>query len=958
MKPLRLILSAFGSYGGRECVDFEKMKLGLFLITGDTGAGKTTIFDGITYALYGQTSGRRREGDMMRSQYASDTDETYVEFTFSELGKVYTVRRNPVWLRRSRRKNKDGEYALTKESARVELTMPDGKAFPGKMKETDQKIVEIIGMDMNQFSQVSMISQGDFMKLLLADSKERKKIFSQIFPTEIYWLLQNRLSEQEKQMSVGLENIRRDCQRDIENVQCLPDSSYKEAWKEKGAFSDVDNKPVLELLEAMEQEAEQQEDALRASMTVVEKLLSAEREAQEKELRRKRLLEETKILENELPQIQDKVRAAGQVLEAVRARYDTEWPKKQEQQLILNREMPEYDRLDQEEAALKQLAQMLQNSVAAAKRAEEKEAETKKLRERLERQQEVLKDSGIRLNQANQKLEECQGKMVLLTGLWNKKPLWEKFVSENEAAVKKAEESLSAYKEASRRHEQLYEQFIASQAGLMARQLVEGEPCPVCGSLHHPALSQDEGAAGHRTTVPNKDADKMIDRSMVDQAKKVREAAEKAVEKARLKCQKLSEEGAALKSGILNDADSILEAPDRLFEEGNFWKSIFDIGHDSQRALQAARQQAQQIKKECDCFEANTKKLKALEKEQEQLGTEHTEMLQRQASLSAEKKSREESLSAMKSKMSFSSKNEAVKCLSNLNREMEQLKNALERAEADEKTWTGTLQLNRGQFSERQQMRNQAETEANDAKEKYARLLETSGWPAETEHLALETRREQLTETEKNIYSIRRTNKRIYERLSRLLKDYGGEQENFARIHHLSRIANGQMAGMARLDFQTYMQRRYFQQMVYAANRRLAEMSGHQFLLECRSLENLGRQGEVGLDLDVYSLVNDSTRDVKTLSGGESFMAALALALGMADVIQQEAGKIHVDTLFIDEGFGSLDENARNQAIRILNELAGGDRLVGIISHVSELKEQIEQKILVSKNDRGSHLVM
>ncbi len=958
MKPLRLILSAFGSYGGRECVDFEKMKQGLFLITGDTGAGKTTIFDGITYALYGQTSGRRREGDMMRSQYATDTDETYVEFTFSELGKVYTVRRNPVWLRRSRRKNKDGEYALTKESARVELTMPDGKAFPGKMKETDQKIVEIIGMDMNQFSQVSMISQGDFMKLLLADSKERKKIFSQIFPTEIYWLLQNRLSEQEKQMSVGLENIRRDCQRDIENVQCLPDSSYKEAWKEKGAFSDVDNKPVLELLEAMEQEAEQQEDALRASMTVVEKLLSAEREAQEKELRRKRLLEETKILENELPQIQDKVRAAGQVLEAVRARYDTEWPKKQEQQLILNREMPEYDRLDQEEAALKQLAQMLQNSVAAAKRAEEKEAETKKLRERLERQQEVLKDSGIRLNQANQKLEECQGKMVLLTGLWNKKPLWEKFVSENEAAVKKAEESLSAYKEASRRHEQLYEQFIASQAGLMARQLVEGEPCPVCGSLHHPALSQDEGAAGHRTTVPNKDADKMIDRSMVDQAKKVREAAEKAVEKARLKCQKLSEEGAALKSGILNDADSILEAPDRLFEEGNFWKSIFDIGHDSQRALQAARQQAQQIKKECDCFEANTKKLKALEKEQEQLGTEHTEMLQRQASLSAEKKSREESLSAMKSKMSFSSKNEAVKCLSNLNREMEQLKNALERAEADEKTWTGTLQLNRGQFSERQQMRNQAETEANDAKEKYARLLETSGWPAETEHLALETRREQLTETEKNIYSIRRTNKRIYERLSRLLKDYGGEQENFARIHHLSRIANGQMAGMARLDFQTYMQRRYFQQMVYAANRRLAEMSGHQFLLECRSLENLGRQGEVGLDLDVYSLVNDSTRDVKTLSGGESFMAALALALGMADVIQQEAGKIHVDTLFIDEGFGSLDENARNQAIRILNELAGGDRLVGIISHVSELKEQIEQKILVSKNDRGSHLVM
>ena len=177
MKPLKLILSAFGSYGGTECVDFEKMKQGLFLITGDTGAGKTTIFDGISYALYGQTSGRRREGDMMRSQYASDTDETYVEFTFSEMGKTYTIRRNPTWFRRSRRKNKAGEYALTKESAKVELTMPDGKVFPGKMKETEQKIVEIIGMDMNQFSQVSMISQGDFMKLLLASSKDRKEIF-------------------------------------------------------------------------------------------------------------------------------------------------------------------------------------------------------------------------------------------------------------------------------------------------------------------------------------------------------------------------------------------------------------------------------------------------------------------------------------------------------------------------------------------------------------------------------------------------------------------------------------------------------------------------------------------------------------------------------------------------------------------------------------------------------------
>ena len=223
---------------------------------------------------------------------------------------------------------------------------------------------------------------------------------------------------------------------------------------------------------------------------------------------------------------------------------------------------------------------------------------------------------------------------------------------------------------------------------------------------------------------------------------------------------------------------------------------------------------------------------------------------------------------------------------------------------------------------------------------------------------AVQGRKERITEKEKKIYSVRRNNEHIRQRLKALFEDYGKDQEEFAVLRHLSRVANGQMAGKARIDFQTYMQRRYFKQIVSAANQRLAGMSGGQFLLECRDLGNLGRQGEVGLDLDIYSLVNDRVRDVKTLSGGESFIAALALALGMADVIQRQAGKIRVDTLFIDEGFGSLDDRARNQAVQILGELAGKDRLVGIISHVSELKEQIETKIIVKKKGGGSRIFL
>ena len=967
MKPLKLILSAFGSYGGTECVDFEKMRQGIFLITGDTGAGKTTIFDGISYALYGQTSGRRRDGDMMRSQYASDTDETYVEFTFCEMGKTYTIRRNPTWERRSRRKNKAGEYALTKESAKVELTMPDGKIFPGKMKETDQKIVEIIGMDMNQFSQVSMISQGDFMKLLLASSKERKEIFSRIFPTKIYWQIQNSLAEQEKEMYLELEDVRKACRHELENVQCLPESSYREAWKEKGTFSDVDNSEWMNLLKAMIEESETFEKDLKKSLEKIDQILAAGKDFEAKELRKEQFLAEMKRLNDELPQIRQRMEEAGKTLEERRSRHESEWPKMQEQRLILNREMPEYDRLAEEDKKLKQLRERLRECVEAASDTEKKENEIKRLREALLKEQEQLQDSGVRLNQAEQKLKECDEAMEVLKRLWSKKTPWEKYISEEAAAKKKAKESILHYQKMSQRHDLIYEKFIAAQAGLMAQKLVEGEPCPVCGSLHHPALhpeggflkSQEFAAEGEfkKSSEFTAESGEIIDRHMVDRAKAEREAAEKAVEKARQNCQKLSEKGADLKSGILHEAGDLMADSEQLFETGSFWEKVYELGRHSQQAWQQAKQQWQRIKSENARFEENTEKLKEYEENQELLRNKHMNFVRQQASLAAEEKSRTEGMILLQSKMSFSSKKEAEQRMNNLKKEMDLLKTALGQAEETLEAWTGKFQLKQGQLGERRQMMRQAETEAAQAGEIYKTLLKAGGWPEETDRDMLEKNREKLLEQEKNIYAVRQTNQKACDRLEKLLKDYGEEQENFARLRHLSRIANGQMPGLPRIDFQTYMQRRYFRQMVDAANRRLIGMSSHQFLLECRSLDNLGRQGEAGLDLDVYSLVNDNIRDVKTLSGGESFMAALALALGMADVIQQEAGKIHVDTLFIDEGFGSLDENARNQAIRILSELAGADRLVGIISHVSELKEQIEQKIVVKKTDRGSWLL-
>lgn len=945
MKPIKLVLSAFGSYGGCECVDFEKMQQGLFLITGDTGAGKTTIFDGISYALYGQTSGRRRDGEMMRSQYAKDTDETYVEFTFNEGGKIYTVRRNPNWMRRSKRKNKDGEYALTKVSAKVELIMPDGTMFPGKMKETDQKIIEIIGMDMNQFSQVSMISQGDFMKLLLASSKERKEIFSKIFPTQIYWRIQMQLKERENQLYGQLENIRNRCRNEIENVQCLNDSSYIDEWKETGVFSDIDNGDILELLEKIILESENKEKEIRTFVGKVEKALDAHRVMSEQEKNREIFVTDIHKLEPEIQLLISEVNTEQNVLTTIRKNYEEEWHVKQNQILKIRQELPEYDRLDQER---KEWDQVVKQRKVCQKFIYESEIEVNKLRERLNQiqiRQEKLKDSGVHKVQVEQLLIQYQEKSKRVETLLNKQLPWNQLQKQQREAKKRLENRMSEYQLASQKYDRLYTQFIASQAGLMARDLQEGKPCPVCGSTHHPAPHsiQTSGA--------------IVDQVMVENAKSIRDRAEAQIENERQAYLKISNENIALKNQILQEASTWIENVEKLLENGQFWELLTGNLRESQRTCHQLAGKLRQLNMDMETFESNQKILQSMENQQKEIQEKYVVYVQKSAVLETEEKQHGTIVAALGEKLIYGSKKEAEGVAVKLEQELGYLKRQLEKREEILEQKKNRLQVRQGQLTERKNQLAMVEKEASKAKKAFTTQLDKNNWEPDLSQKQLELMKKNLMNEEKKVYSICESNKNIYRHLKEVLANYKEEQLYFAQIRNLSRIANGGLSGAAKIDFQTYMQRRYFKQMVHAANRRLAAMSRNQFLLECRDMDQLGKQGEVGLDLDVYSLVNDNVRDIKTLSGGESFMAALALALGMADVIQQEAGKIHVDTLFIDEGFGSLDENSRNQAVSILNDLAGGERLVGIISHVHELKEQIEQKIQVEKTEHGSKIV-
>lgn len=254
MKPVKLVMSAFGSYAGKETIDFADASQGVFLITGDTGAGKTTIFDAITYALYDQTSGGRRDGDMMRSQYADPDVPTFVELTFLYGGKEYRIQRNPNYKRTSRRKNKEGTYTLTKENASVTLWMPDGREFPGKIREINEKIIEILGVGALQFTQIAMIAQGEFIRLLHASSKERKEIFSRIFDTNVYASLQMKLRDQSKSLYGKLEDNRKLCSHEIQGVTYLPESRYGKEWEEICEKLETSPKQILETLEHLLQE--------------------------------------------------------------------------------------------------------------------------------------------------------------------------------------------------------------------------------------------------------------------------------------------------------------------------------------------------------------------------------------------------------------------------------------------------------------------------------------------------------------------------------------------------------------------------------------------------------------------------------------------------------------------------------------------------------------------------------
>lgn len=1082
MRPHKLTISAFGPYAGKVTIDFERLgSTGLYLICGDTGAGKTTIFDAISFALFGTASGADRTARSLRSDFARPDAETFVELEFGHRGAHYAVRRSPEYERPKKR----GE-GTTIQLADATLSL-EGEAPVTGTRDVDKRIGELLGIDRNQFSQIVMIAQGDFGRLLKAETKERSAIMRKLFGTQPYLKFQDALALRARKLEEQSTATR-------ERLLALVPTIQVSGEEREGRLSALADSEAPDVEDALALLAEQGEDdaaelerldaersqraaeverlsklADRAEQLREQRLALAEAErglteaseaeahaheeftAQEaKSDERKRLADDAAVIARELEQFSGLAGAmraeahADKALEAAEGRGA--------------KAAEELARAEGELAAARERAELLAGASADLARAEGARERAQRLLQEataahdalldLKRRRESLEGVRTQANEAQRQLDEAAAALGELAGQIELLREQETALREAPAELERAKsahaelermiletrdsyremtgrrrkadgdnaelerargvfaEKSRALEEARSEHASRQRAFLGGQAGVLASSLIEGEPCPVCGSTSHPHPAVCEGE------VPTQDE--------VD-------AAASALDKASAEATQAASEVAAARGKAESSAVELADAEERLGTAEELLAKERDLSSRLEGA-DTARTTAEKRVRERDGLDD---KIAGLEKKRESAEREIEKARKSAASLNEQVAGLEASCQELGSSLSQTDELAAAQDVEHGEQELNAAKKAVAQAQArvdehertalrageleqripalrqacdaasaaisqakselaDAQATVRTIRTSLSHESEEaarseaaviaqriakiDAARERAEKSLREARVLVERLEErVSSGRERIEQLSqsgdvdaarvsadLAAARDARTavENERTAIAARaESNARLAGQLGELGESGRSVAAQYAEMDALARTASGRLAGKQRLSFETYLQARWFDRVLAAANRRLVSMTeGRYELVRHRGARSGGGSAQTGLDLDVFDSFTGKSRSASSLSGGESFKASLSLALGLSDVVQAHAGGIELDTMFVDEGFGSLDQESLVLTVRALTGDENGNKLVGIISHVDELRASIDHKIVVERGRTGSTL--
>lgn len=919
MRPIKLTMSAFGPYAKKTVLELDKLGMnGLYLISGDTGAGKTTIFDAVTFALYGTASGENREQSMFRSKYADNDTPTEVELEFMSAGKKYIVKRNPDYMRPKMRGS-----GMTRQSSDAELHLPDGKVITSN-DGVNKAIHNIIGIDREQFMQIAMIAQGDFLKLLLASTDKRIEIFRELFKTDFYKLLQTKLSEESGKLGNECSAIMKSIVQYIMGISADENSELCgeiDKVKAEKKSTVVDPSQIIELLENLNSSDKACENELKERIYELDKkleIVNGNLGKIEMQDNAKASLEQAK---NGLAEEEKRFEDLKKSLETAKAK-SPEIDRYSAEKARLEAELPRYDAVVE-----------LENDVARTK------AEHSEKKSLVEKKVELFKTDSEKLEQLKNELKSLSD-----VGEENQKLIGEKGKAENKMEKLEAlSASIKEYNDKKKLLEQLQEEYLKSaenserlnavyvqldkafyneQAGILAERLVEGKACPVCGSYDHrcPAKKSENAPTSEQLKKAKLDAEK----------------AQKDYQNKSVACGSANTVVVELQKNIEKQLNSLWENVSLENAGGVIEDETKRLNDELSRIKSAiAEAEKKQARKEALGEEVPARET-ALSKLKSEIEAHNNDISGLISAIEAKSKQ----LETDRQTLSCDSKKTAVEKVAELGKTIARLKDELKKAEADFNdsdkkigNFTATIQELETQISAVEELDKEAQN---------------------AEKLKLTEEKTLLDEQSKQIHTRLFANENALLNIRSQWTKYCEVEKHYIWMKALSVTANGQPDKKDNdyITLETHIQMTYFERIVARANTRLMVMTGGQYELK-RCGESADKRSKSGLDLDVIDHYNGSVRSVKTLSGGESFKASLALALGLSDEVQASSGGVMLDTMFVDEGFGTLNDVSLDQVMEALTGLAEGNRLVGIISHVDYLKQRIDKQIVITKQDAG-----